>query len=288
MPPSLQTPRSDTRALRNVTPPSPSLSLSPSSVDAVSPAEGAPFAGPPTPPTTADGKGSAQARIVIEYLRDLQYGRRRASESGRACNRFELAAGEYEEVLRRLERDVELRGFVEDKVRYDYHGQGGRLEIRMVSAAHESFRAGLKNEIVAWLNEVEQKEGTRDDMKEFVKEVRKDTGSPTYEFPPGKKLVTYTPDIVFRHRRDALPSVIIEVAYSRSGKALRRLAYNYLMESNTSVQVVVGIDIKQRSSRKATFSVWRIKVDDSTKELILDTQVHDRVGPAATEIHIIH
>lgn len=50
--------------------------------------------------------------------------------------------------------------------------------------------------------------------------------------------------------------------YSQKRKRLARLTKNYLLNSNASVQVVVGLDIKygKKESRKATLSVWRTHV----------------------------
>jgi hypothetical protein len=43
---------------------------------------------------------------------------------------------------------------------------------------------------------------------------------------------------------------------------LARLAEDYLLDSDASVRVVVGLDIEygKKGSRKATLSVWRTKV----------------------------
>ena len=40
---------------------------------------------------------------------------------------------------------------------------------------------------------------------------------------------------------------------------MHNLAETYILDSNTSVQVVVGLDIEygKKGSRKATFSLWR-------------------------------
>ena len=53
--------------------------------------------------------------------------------------------------------------------------------------------------------------------------------------------------------------MIIEVAYSQKRKRVARLAEDYLLDSDASVQVVVGLDIEygRKGSRKATLSVWR-------------------------------
>ena len=69
-------------------------------------------------------------------------------------------------------------------------------------------------------------------------------------------------DAFFWHDDAQFPGVIIEVAYSQKRKRLDRLAEEYLLDSDASVQVVVILDIGygKKGSRKATLSVWRTHV----------------------------
>ena len=68
----------------------------------------------------------------------------------------------------------------------------------------------------------------------------------------------YEPDASFGHDYAQYPGVIIEVAYSQKKRRLGRLANNYIIDSDASVRVVVGLDIEYgKESRKATLSVWR-------------------------------
>jgi hypothetical protein len=68
--------------------------------------------------------------------------------------------------------------------------------------------------------------------------------------------------------RLCLRRVIIEVAYSQKRKRLGRLAEEYLLDSDASVQVVVGLDIEygKKGSCKATLSVWRTQVFHTADE----------------------
>jgi hypothetical protein len=71
----------------------------------------------------------------------------------------------------------------------------------------------------------------------------------------------HEPDASFWHDDAQYPGVIIEVAYSQKRKRLDRLAEEYLLDSDASVQVVVGLDIEySKKSRRATLSVWRSQV----------------------------
>jgi hypothetical protein len=72
----------------------------------------------------------------------------------------------------------------------------------------------------------------------------------------------HEPDASFWHDDAQYPGVIIEVAYSQKRKRLDRLAEDYLLDSDASVRVVVGLDIEygKKGLRKATISVWRTHV----------------------------
>ena len=62
-----------------------------------------------------------------------------------------------------------------------------------------------------------------------------------------------------------------------------QLAEDYFLDSNASVQVVVGLDIEygKKGSRKATLSVWRTHVVNTAdgNELRVVQEVVDNVCP---------
>lgn len=73
------------------------------------------------------------------------------------------------------------------------------------------------------------------------------------------------------------------MAYSQKKKRLRRLAEDYLLDSDANVQVVVGLDIEygRKESREATLSVWRSQLHhaDDGVELRVVEEVADEVCP---------
>ena len=99
----------------------------------------------------------------------------------------------------------------------------------------------------------------------FAQKVRPGRSStihfPVDDAPPSTKS-KHDPDASFWHEDAKYPGVIIEVAYSQKRKKLGRLAEDYLLDSDASVQVLVGLDIEygNKRSRKATLSVWRTHV----------------------------
>ena len=71
------------------------------------------------------------------------------------------------------------------------------------------------------------------------------------------------------------------MAYSQKKRRLRRLAEDYLLDLDASVQVVVGLDIEygRKESRVATLSVWRSQLhytDDGVELRVVD-EVADEV-----------
>jgi len=64
------------------------------------------------------------------------------------------------------------------------------------------------------------------------------------------------PDAEFKHEDAHWPGVIIEVSYSQKTKALPHLADDYILETNGSIRVVVGLDLDYKT-KKATVSIWR-------------------------------
>ena len=75
----------------------------------------------------------------------------------------------------------------------------------------------------------------------------------------------HEPDASFCHQDARYPGVVIEVAYSQTRKTLDRLAEDYLLDSDTGIQVVIGLNIAygKQKSRQATLSVWRTRIEDN-------------------------
>jgi len=155
----------------------------------------------------------------------------------------------------------------------------------MLSDIHETFREALHQEIWQWIKTLAVRE---DNVGIFARGMANTEGAPSYKFPPtlasgadhrvdsdsaadidGAQLI-HTPDIPFRHEKDALPGTIIEVAYSQPSKDLRRLAYTYLVHSNAAVQVVIGFNLKGGPNQRATFSVWRSKDKDDVLSMVTE------------------
>jgi hypothetical protein len=64
------------------------------------------------------------------------------------------------------------------------------------------------------------------------------------------------PDAEFKHEEARWPGVIIEVSYSQKTKVIPHLADDYILETNGSIRVVVGLGLDYKT-KKATVTIWR-------------------------------
>lgn len=65
------------------------------------------------------------------------------------------------------------------------------------------------------------------------------------------------PDTTFKHWQATYPGVVVEIANTQKGEDLPMLAHQYIVESSGSIQLVIGIKLDYRCSKKATISTWR-------------------------------
>ena len=161
--------------------------------------------------------------------------------------------------------------------RYDYDAIYHRLVVRMPTAVHELFVARVEDAIFSQLKSI--RKGS-DGAAAFARKIYPTRSTEIY-----LPVDDTTPDIKSKHEPDAsfchtdarYPGVIIEVAYSQKKKSLSRLAEDYLLDSDTGIQVVIGLDIEygKKESRKATLSVWRAYVDGN--EIRVATEIADEV-----------
>jgi len=132
----------------------------------------------------------------------------------------------------------------------------------MPTGIHELFIDSVEDTIRSQLKVI--RNGS-DKAALFAQKVRPARSTEIYfpvdDAPPSTKS-KHEPDASFWHDDAQYPGVIIEVAYSQKRKRLGRLAEDYLLDSDASVRVVVGLDIEygRKWSRKATLSVWRTRV----------------------------
>lgn len=91
----------------------------------------------------------------------------------------------------------------------------------------------------------------------FAQKIKRN-GSGRLDLPSedGGTTIRRQPDATFKHCDAHWPGVVIEVSYSQKTKAIPHLADDYILETNGSVRVVVGLDIDYKT-KKGTISMWR-------------------------------
>ncbi|KAF9730248.1 hypothetical protein PMIN01_12181 [Paraphaeosphaeria minitans] len=219
-------------------------------------------AGPPTPPPTE--KPYVQAHRVVALILRNEAGELRVQEP---LTEFQLAPGEFAEIERLLGQNETLQGYTKDKIRYDYVSETHRLVVRMPTAVHELFIARIEDAIPNQLKPI--RDGS-DNAAAFARMLYPARSTEIF-FPddndPATTKAKREPDTSFWHDNARYPGVIIEVAYSQRKERLDRLAESYILDSDASVQAVIGlaIDYGKNGSRKATLSVWWPKLHQTAE-----------------------
>lgn len=146
--------------------------------------------------------------------------------------------------------------------RYDYFpGPSPQLVVRMPLLTHEIFAQNVVTAIQTQLDKIrEEPENSR--VRDFTASIV-NGGSSNIKLHGGATEESYLhmPDAQFHHKEAQYPGVVLEVSYSQKRKDLPKLADNYIVDSEGSIKVVIGLDIEYRGSRKATVSIWRPKYE---------------------------
>jgi hypothetical protein len=160
------------------------------------------------------------------------------------------------------------------KRRCDYFPHRQQFVLRMPSAVHEIFIAGVVQDIIEKLKAISSRS---DDAGKFARDILH-CGSTTITFDD-IEYGRHDPDASFSHSEARYPGVVMEVSYSQKKKVLARLAEEYILGSNGDICVVIGLDIEY-SGKMATLSIWRSRVVDTEagEELLAELTVAGLVG----------
>jgi len=160
---------------------------------------------------------------------------------------------EYGEIERLLlaNPDDSLWGFVDDKIRYDFDADRNQVVVRMPTPQYNIFLKRFKQSIDGQLRSFASSTTLDESIVHFAQCLR-NNGTLDIFFPPRTESDTYntsrksknSPDITFYHKDGKWPSVIVEILYSIKRKDLLKLVDRYILDSNRSVQVVIGLDIE--------------------------------------------
>ena len=130
----------------------------------------------------------------------------------------------------------------------------------MPTAMHEKFIDNVKYDIVSQLKAI----GDSVDVARYIGSV----GSADIKFEDSR----HSPDAQFKYMNSRYPHLVIEVSYSQKQKDLPYLADDYIVESNGSIGVVIGLDIEYRGTGRAMLQMWRPTVKNEGGERYLESQ----------------
>ncbi|KAA8570597.1 hypothetical protein EYC84_002854 [Monilinia fructicola] len=187
---------------------------------------------------------------------------------------------EYRRLLAELELS-ELKGFVDDKLRYEYDSTAEILYIPpMPSVRHETFSAKVSRETEAQLVKIAN--GPKNETSEFASKISTGRSGKVYlrEFDSDdddleliKDWIEREPDEQFQHEGAVYPGVVFEIASSQSRKSLEKVAWDYIQYSNGSIKVVVGFqlgydkDLTARCCTWGSFSILRQIIPQSNQDV---------------------
>lgn len=123
----------------------------------------------------------------------------------------------------------------------------------MPSTTHEIFGDYIYNDLWTQLSKIKLDEDLAAPLAQNIFS----SGSATLRLQDGTERA---PDKQYIYLGAHYPSVVIEIAYSQSkkegGKNLEKLADQYIVQSDGNINLVVGLSIEYRGTRKATLSTW--------------------------------
>jgi len=129
----------------------------------------------------------------------------------------------------------------------------------MPTAIHEMFIESVKYDIVSQLRAI----GVA-----IARDIRS-IGSTDIKF--GDNGSKHSPDAAFQCLESQYPHLVMEVSYSQKQKDLTYLADTYIVDSDGSIGVVIGLDIEYKGSM-AMLQMWRRTVKNEGGENYLESQ----------------
>ncbi|KAL6711565.1 hypothetical protein ACN47E_004499 [Coniothyrium glycines] len=218
---------------------------------------------PLTPPSTAK-KPVSNTRRVITLFRNIRAGR---NSEGNNTLRFKLTTGEIDQIQSALQNDVALLEYVKGSIRCDYDETTLLLQIRMPTGVHEFLIDLVEDDIRNQLRAIHERSSSAAHFAESIRPAR----STEIRFANSKS--RFHPDISFGHKDARFPGLVVEVAFSQEYKHLRRLAENYILDSDANIRIVVGINIAYGNmSRRATISIWRPRLSKTLRGYDLEVE----------------
>lgn len=241
---------------------------------------------PLTPPPSEQKSGIVD--VVEDIIQEIKNHKSGSRDPVEPWLRYSLSPIKYQLLKERLRTD----DFVEDKLRYcggtpvdgaqftdihvrsDYFPSANLFVLRMPSLLHETICSSIVEEI---LRQLRSRASEVCPPAEFIRRI-KHCGSASIKFND-PEFGSHDPDASFKHLDAQYPGVVIEVSYSQKRSDLARLADDYILGSNGSIRLVIGIDIDYNDKR-ASLSMWqpRFQVNDAgEQEFVAHRTLSDQV-----------
>ncbi|THW72347.1 hypothetical protein D6D19_06593 [Aureobasidium pullulans] len=218
---------------------------------------------PPSPPKSP---GSSLSRIVSHVAalhRSDPIARTEPTQT------FSILEPEYAQLDQYLEQ-VDLYDYYHNKVRHDYDPSLGQLTIRMPTPRHDVLVQGYVDLILTKI--VAQARNFEQDYPAISHRLLQlqSLSTTNINLLVDNKIIVKSPDASFGYSDREYPQAVFEVSYSQDRRALKRLAWSYIMDSSHSIRCVLGLDLDYPRNRassspspahNANVSVWRPLVE---------------------------
>ncbi|KAI9734349.1 MAG: hypothetical protein M1834_002455 [Cirrosporium novae-zelandiae] len=208
-----------------------------------------------TPPLTPPPTDKKKRRLILHIVEEIKARKVGYHAPIKPWATYSLETRDFKNLLKVLQSDESLWGFVIHKLRYDYFPSVSLFVIRMLTAVHEKLVLSITRELELQLSSI-ARSGSR--SAAFAQEIEPG-GSTSIDFGDSE-YGKHDPDAQFGHSQAAYPGVVIEVSYSQKQKDLARLADDYILGSDGNIRVVINLSVEYRGSKKATLSVWRSRI----------------------------
>ncbi|THZ12493.1 hypothetical protein D6C89_10792 [Aureobasidium pullulans] len=218
---------------------------------------------PPSPPKSP---GSSLSRIVSHVAalhRSDPIARTEPTQT------FSILEPEYAQLDQYLEQ-VDLYDYYHNKVRHEYDPSLGQLTFRMPTPRHDVLVQGyvdlMLTKIVAQARNFEQDYPA---ISQRLLQLQS-LSTTNINLLVDNKIIVKSPDASFGYSDREYPQAVFEVSYSQDRRALKRLAWSYIMDSSHSIRCVLGLDLDYPRNRassspspahNANVSVWRPLVE---------------------------
>lgn len=164
---------------------------------------------------------------------------------------------------------------------YDYDASRKEFIFRTNTPIHEIFEGEVRDRVKEEYSRIKLEYPQFADIIERIQPV----GHSRVDLEDGSR---HGPDLQWMFRGAKWAPVVGEVSYSQSRKEPRRLADEYIVESEGSIQYVLGFDIEyrakskktKRNNRSATVSVWRYCYEETQDGAWLVMSEEDPNNPA--------